>query len=90
MKIGCKKDVPKNASYVGRHGQLFVWVMPDGIAGLSDLTLTIMDIATREDIVPPLAASSRESFRDNGMPAAIPRRNFQVPPSGPVYTPGIH
>jgi len=89
LKIGCKKDVPKHASYVGRHGQVFVWVMPDEIAGLSDLTLTIMDIATREDMVSPPAASSRESFRDNAMPAAIPRRNFQVPPSGPVFTPSI-
>ena len=52
LKIGCKKDVHKHASFVGHNGKVFVWVMPDGIAGLSDLTLTIMDIATREDMVP--------------------------------------
>jgi hypothetical protein len=89
LKIGSKKDVHKHASYVGRHGQVFVWVMPDGIAGLSDLTLTIMDIATREDMVSPPAASSRESLRGSAAPATVPRRNFQVPPSGPVFTPGI-
>jgi hypothetical protein len=89
LKIGCKSDVHKHASYVGRHGQVFVWVMPEGIAGLSDLTLTIMDIATREETLPRPAASSRESFRDHATPEAIPRRNFQVPPSGPVFTPGV-
>jgi hypothetical protein len=89
LKIGCKKDVSKHASYVARHGQVFVWVMPEGIAGLSNLTLTIMDIATREDPSPRPAASSREPFRDDATPEAIPRRNFQVPPSGPVFTPGV-
>jgi hypothetical protein len=89
VKIGCKKDVPKHASYVGRHGQVFVWVMPAGITGLSDLTLTIMDIATREDTVPSSAASSREALPGSATPAAVPRRNFQVPPSGPVFTPGV-
>jgi hypothetical protein len=89
LKIGCKKDVHKHATYVGRHGQVFVWVMPEGIAGLSDLTLTIMDIATREDTLARQAASSRESFRDDATPEPIPRRNFQVSPSGPVFTPGV-
>jgi hypothetical protein len=89
LMTGCKKDIHKHASYVGQHGQVFVWVMPDGIAGLSDLTLTIMDIATREDMVSPPAASSRESLRGSAAPATVPRRNFQVPPSGPVFTPGI-
>ncbi len=89
LKIGCKKDVHNHAGYVGHHGQVFVWVMPDGIAGLSDLTLTIMDIATREDMVSPPAASSREFLRGSAAPAEVPRRNFQVPPSGPVFTPGI-
>ena len=89
MKIGCKKDVQKHANYIGQHGQVFVWVMPAGIAGLSDLTLTIMDIATREDMVPHPVASSRESLPGGAAPAAVPRRNFQVAPSGPVFTPGV-
>jgi hypothetical protein len=90
LMIGCKKEIHKHASYVGQHGQVFVWVMPDGIAGLSDLTLTIMDIATREDTVSAPAAASRESLPGGAAPAAVPRRNFQVPPSGPVFTPGVH
>jgi hypothetical protein len=90
LKVGNRNDVLKQASYVGQHGQVFVWVPPEGIAGLSDLTLAIMDIATREDLVPPLAASSRESSAGSATPASVPRRNFQVPPSGPVFTPGVH
>ncbi len=90
LKIGCTKDVHKRASYVGHHGQVFVWVMPDGIAGLSDLTLAIMDIATRLDMVPHPAAPSRGTLRDNAVPESVPRRNFQVSPSGPVFTPGVH
>ena len=49
LKIGVQGDVPKQVSYVGQFENLFVWVMPEGIEGLSDLTLAIMDIATSED-----------------------------------------
>ena len=87
LKVGCRREVPKQASFVGRHGKVFVWVMPEGIAGLSDLTLAIMDVATRED-------ARAVSTQPPGMlhqllaPITVPRRNFQVPPSGPVFTPG--
>lgn len=46
--FGCKKDVPKNACYVGHYCDMYVWVMPEGIDGLSRFTITIMDIATGE------------------------------------------
>jgi hypothetical protein len=90
LKIGCTKDVHQHASYVGHHGQVFVWVMPDGIAGLSELTLAIMDIATRQDMVPHPVAPYRGTVGDSGAPESVPRRNFQVPASGPVFTPGAH
>jgi hypothetical protein len=91
LKVGCKKDVPKNASYVAQHGEVFAWVMPDGMTGLSDLTLTIMDIATREAAVPTPRppATAREASPGSTAPEDVPRRNFQVPPSGPVFTPGV-
>jgi hypothetical protein len=89
LKIGCRRDVPKQACYIGSHGHVFVWIMPEGIGGLSELTLAIMDVATREDavivpvgvkeVVPPVAGSR-----------AVPRRNFQIHPLGPVYTPGLN
>jgi hypothetical protein len=87
LKVGCRRDVPKQACFVGRHGRIFAWVMPEGVAELSSLSLAIMDIATRED-AGPMPDSSRDSFRQKTAAPAVPRRNFQVPPTGPVFTPG--
>lgn len=42
--VGCKKDVPKNACYVGCHGSLYAWVMPEGVAGLSRFTVTVLSV----------------------------------------------
>jgi hypothetical protein len=87
LNVGSWRDVPKDARFVGRHRQVFVWVMPDGIEGLSELTLAILDIATRED--------ARPALRQGSLPPALPpglvlRRNFQVPTPGPVFTPGVN
>ena len=82
LNIGSKRGVPAGASHSARHGDVAVWVMPEGMTGLSELTLDILDIATREDLpgpTPPLESANRPSVR---------RRNFQVPSSGPVFTPG--
>lgn len=46
--LGCKEDVPKCACYVANYGNLYVWVMPDGLDGLARFTITILDIATGE------------------------------------------
>jgi len=88
LHAGTKRDVPRNACYVSHHGTTHVWVMPEGIAGLSELALTILDIATREDIVPG-PSQPRQPLRGAVGPPSVPRRNFQVPPAGPVYTPGV-
>ncbi|MEW4571044.1 hypothetical protein AB1L88_24510 [Tautonia sp. JC769] len=42
--IGGKKDVPKSARYVGRHGSCYVWVMPEGVGGLARFTLLVLSI----------------------------------------------
>ncbi len=49
LHVGAKHDVPIGASYAARHGDVTVWVMPEEIAGLSELTLAILDVATRQD-----------------------------------------
>jgi hypothetical protein len=87
--IGGKADVPRHASYAGRYGDIFVWVMPDGIEGLSALALAVMDIATREDSGISAVADDGP-FRGLTGPPGIIRHNFQVPPVGPVFTPGGH
>jgi hypothetical protein len=88
LKVGRKGEVPKQASYVGHFGTVFVWVMPEGIDGLSELTLAIMDIATSEDVAGSPVSDS-EHLRGMARPPGVPRRNFQVPPAGPVFTPGV-
>jgi hypothetical protein len=40
--IGCKKDVPKNACYVGHWGHQYAWVMADGMPQLARFTATAL------------------------------------------------
>lgn len=51
---GKKKDAPRNACYVGQYCGTFVWVLPEGIDGLTRFTLTILDLATGSPPPPPL------------------------------------
>lgn len=44
--VGEKKDVPKNAIYVGCHGDTYVWVTPAGMNELSTFTMGALDLAT--------------------------------------------
>ena len=89
LNVGRRGDVPKQVVYVGHFEDTFVWVVPEGIEGLSDLALAIMDIATSED-------SDGDHFANGGPlrgmagPARVTRRNFQVPPVGPMFTPGAN
>jgi hypothetical protein len=44
--VGCKKDVPKNAAYVSNYRDVYVWVMPDGVEGLTNFTLSVLEMAS--------------------------------------------
>ena len=44
--VGFKHDVPKHACYVGRSGDRYAWVCPDGIDGLTEFTLTVLKISS--------------------------------------------
>jgi hypothetical protein len=44
--VGPKRDVPKDACYVGRCGKCYVWVGPEGVDQLTELTLTVLKIAS--------------------------------------------
>jgi len=48
FQIGCRRDVPATACYVGHCGETYVWVGPEGIDGLSRFTLTIMQLSTAD------------------------------------------
>jgi hypothetical protein len=44
--VGCKKDVPANACYVGCHCNTYVWVLPCGMNDLALFTMGALDLAT--------------------------------------------
>jgi hypothetical protein len=46
--IGCKKDVPKNACYVGRFRDRYAWVMPGEVHNLAKFTLAVLTITKLE------------------------------------------
>jgi hypothetical protein len=48
FQIGCRRDVPDHACYVGNCGETHVWVGPEGMDGLSRFTLTIMQLSTSD------------------------------------------
>ncbi len=44
VHFGCRRDVPNDAVAVARHGKRFAWVRPDGIDGLSQMTLAVLGV----------------------------------------------
>jgi hypothetical protein len=44
--VGTRKEVAKNAIYVGHHGKTYVWVMPGQTKNLSAFTLAVLNIVT--------------------------------------------
>ncbi|MDB5348525.1 MAG: hypothetical protein JWP89_6902 [Schlesneria sp.] len=44
--VGCKRDVPKAACYIGRSGDCYVWVESEGREALTEFTLTVLELST--------------------------------------------
>ena len=44
--VGRKRDVPRDACYVGHHGGRYVWVGPEGREALTEFTLTVMKLSS--------------------------------------------
>jgi hypothetical protein len=44
--VGSKRDVPKDACYVGKSGACYAWVCPDGVDALTEFTLTVLKISS--------------------------------------------
>jgi hypothetical protein len=42
FQVGRKRDVPKDASFVGRHGDRYAWVTACGVPGLARFTDTVL------------------------------------------------
>ena len=46
VHVGRRRDVPKDACYVGRSGDCYVWVGPDGREQLTEFTLTVLKLSS--------------------------------------------
>jgi hypothetical protein len=44
--VGGRRDVPKDACYVAHHRDVYVWVCPSGVDGLTQFTLSILEMAS--------------------------------------------
>ncbi|SFH73353.1 hypothetical protein [Planctomicrobium piriforme] len=51
--VGCRKDVPRDALYVGHYGHKFVWVKCGSLDALTRLTIVVLNIATLDPNPPP-------------------------------------
>jgi hypothetical protein len=51
-QVGCEEQVPPCACYVGHYCNTYVWVMPDGVDGLTRFTMTVVDLATGKPHAP--------------------------------------
>jgi hypothetical protein len=50
--VGRKHDVPRDACYVAHYGDVYTWVMPQGLEGLTLFTMTVIDLATGKPHAP--------------------------------------
>ena len=53
--VGRKRDVPRDARHVAHRGDVYVWVCPAGVEGLTRFTLSILEMASA--LQPPQAAN---------------------------------
>jgi hypothetical protein len=63
--VGRKHDVPRDAPYVAHYGAVYVWVMPQGLEGLTRFTMTVIDLATGKPHAPMKTVV--KTFKADGM-----------------------
>lgn len=44
--VGGRRDVPRDARYVAHHGDVYVWVCPAGVEGLTRFALSILEMTS--------------------------------------------
>jgi hypothetical protein len=95
---GGKKDVPKNACYVGCYCGTYVWVMPDGLEGLTRFTMTVMDLVSGKPDLPTKTVvktfkadgkleSTQETTTELDREAIERIRKAEIPPDRPRKSP---
>jgi hypothetical protein len=70
--VGRSKDVPRNACHVAHCGPKYVWVTPEGLEGLSRLTLVVLNVATLDPTPPseqPTKTVQKYTYKDGKLDA---------------------
>ena len=73
LHVTSKHAVPKNACYREACGDIAVWVTDDGMAGLSEFVLILLDIGTTDPASLALPSPTASvAVRQSGLPAIAP------------------
>jgi len=59
---GKKRDVPRNACFVGHYGNCYTWVCPEHRSELAEFTLTVLNLASVVKATQVIAAPSGVAF----------------------------
>jgi hypothetical protein len=59
---GKRRDVPRNACFVGHYGNCYTWVCPEHRADLAEFTLTVLNLASVVKATQVIAAPSGVAF----------------------------
>jgi len=94
---GCKSEVPKDACFVACYRDTYVWVMPDGLEGLTRFTMTVMDLTSGKPHTPTKTIvktfkdgkleSSQETTTEVDQEALEKLRKSALPPDRPRKSP---
>lgn len=72
VHVGRLKDVPRGACYVAHHCSTYVWVMPNEMENLTNLTIAMLDVATTATAAIAGKTSKPASPKINAAPAIVP------------------
>jgi hypothetical protein len=75
-QVGSKRDVPKEACYVGCYAGVYVWVTPEGLDGLSRFTLTVLDLASGKQHAP--TKTVEKTYKADGTLESIRETTSQI------------
>jgi hypothetical protein len=64
--FGSKREIPKDACYVGRHCNTYAWVTHDGMPDLARFTMTILEIAVTAPYAPPTHTETEKQYDAEG------------------------
>jgi hypothetical protein len=71
IHVGHRLDVPKDACYVGHHGHTYVWAMNEDMESLTNLTISVLAVATADTAAQANRAGKPPTNKIFQAPAAV-------------------